>query len=57
MLARMETAGHGKPAPAPMMGGDWRGTAIAPAGLVQPATRDAYAVWQTQRGARRPAPT
>jgi hypothetical protein len=53
MLARMETAGHGKPAPAPMMGGDWRGTAIAPAGLVQPATRDAYAVWQTQRGARR----
>jgi len=49
----METAGPGKPAPAPLSGGDWPGTAIAPSDLAQPATRDAYAAWQAARGARR----
>jgi hypothetical protein len=49
----METAGHDKPLPAPMPGGDWRGTAIAPADLIRPETRDAYAVWQVARGTRR----
>ena len=49
----METAGRDKPAPAPMTGGGWQGTAIAPADLIQPETRDAYAVWQARRNTRR----
>jgi hypothetical protein len=49
----METAGRDKPAPTPMTGGGWQGTAIAPADLIQPETRDAYAVWQARRNTRR----
>lgn len=49
----MEMAGPNKPAPVPMPGGDWPGTAIAPSELSQQAPRDAYAVWQAMRGTRR----
>ncbi|HEY8950474.1 MAG TPA: PAS domain-containing protein [Rhizomicrobium sp.] len=49
----MEKADPGKPLPAPMPGGDWPGTAIAPPDLALSPTRDAYAAWQAARGTRR----
>jgi hypothetical protein len=49
----METASHDKSVSALKRGGEGTGTAIAAADLTQPATRDAYAVWQVARGARR----